>query len=112
MNYASQSRRPNPAALAGALGIPAAVGALLVVGLAVEHLLAVLHMDVFQVEQELLVRAVAVEQEYLLLVQTTLALLVALVVMVVVAEEALLVATLLMLVATVATALFIFITRR
>jgi len=35
MNYASQSRRPNPAALAGALGIPAAVGALLVVGLAV-----------------------------------------------------------------------------
>lgn len=35
MNYASQARRPNPAALAGALGIPAAFGALLVVGLAV-----------------------------------------------------------------------------
>lgn len=35
MNYASHSRRPNPAALAGALGIPAAIGALMVVGLAV-----------------------------------------------------------------------------
>jgi protein TonB len=35
MTYASHARRPNPAALAGALGIPAAVGALLVVGLAV-----------------------------------------------------------------------------
>jgi periplasmic protein TonB len=35
MTYASNTRRPNPAALAGALGIPAAVGALLVVGLAV-----------------------------------------------------------------------------
>ncbi|MFY8049222.1 MAG: energy transducer TonB [Erythrobacter sp.] len=35
MNYASHNRRPNPAALAGALGIPAAFGALLVVGLAV-----------------------------------------------------------------------------
>ncbi|OBV11423.1 energy transducer TonB [Erythrobacter dokdonensis] len=35
MTYASQSRRPNPAALAGAIGIPAAVAALLVVGLAV-----------------------------------------------------------------------------
>ena len=35
MTYASHTRRPNPAALAGALGIPAAVGALLVVGLAV-----------------------------------------------------------------------------
>lgn len=35
MNYASANRRPNPAALAGALGIPGAVGALLVVGLAV-----------------------------------------------------------------------------
>jgi protein TonB len=35
MNYASQARRPKPIALAGALGIPAAFGALLVVGLAV-----------------------------------------------------------------------------
>ncbi len=35
MAYASYNRRLNPAALAGALGIPAAVGALLVVGLAV-----------------------------------------------------------------------------
>lgn len=35
MTYASASRRPNPAALAGAVGIPAAVGALLIVGLAV-----------------------------------------------------------------------------
>lgn len=35
MTYASNTRRPNPAALAGAMGIPAAVGALLVVGLAV-----------------------------------------------------------------------------
>lgn len=35
MTYASYARRPNPAAVAGALGIPAAVGALLVVGLAV-----------------------------------------------------------------------------
>lgn len=35
MTYASHTRRPNPAALAGALGIPAAFGALLVVGLAV-----------------------------------------------------------------------------
>lgn len=35
MNYASHTRRPNPAALAGALGIPAAFGALLIVGLAV-----------------------------------------------------------------------------
>ncbi|MFO6445655.1 energy transducer TonB [Erythrobacter sp. NE805] len=35
MNYASASRRPNPAALAGALGIPGALGALMVVGLAV-----------------------------------------------------------------------------
>ncbi|KPF64754.1 TonB family protein [Porphyrobacter sp. AAP60] len=35
MTYASHTRRPNPAALAGALGIPAAVGALLAVGLAV-----------------------------------------------------------------------------
>ena len=35
MTYASNTRRPNPAALAGALGIPAAVGALMVVGLAV-----------------------------------------------------------------------------
>lgn len=35
MTYASANRRPNPAALAGALGIPGAVGALLVVGLAV-----------------------------------------------------------------------------
>ena len=36
MTYASHTRRPNPAALAGALGIPAAVAALLVVGLAVK----------------------------------------------------------------------------
>lgn len=35
MNYASANRRPNPAALVGALGIPGAFGALLVVGLAV-----------------------------------------------------------------------------
>lgn len=35
MNYASNTRRPNPAALAGALGIPAAFAALLIVGLAV-----------------------------------------------------------------------------
>lgn len=35
MTYASANRRPNAAALAGALGIPGAVGAALVVGLAV-----------------------------------------------------------------------------
>lgn len=35
MTYASANRRPNPAALFGALGIPGAFGALLVVGLAV-----------------------------------------------------------------------------
>jgi protein TonB len=35
MSYASHTRRPNPAALAGAIGIPAAFAALLVVGLAV-----------------------------------------------------------------------------
>jgi len=35
MTYASVTRRPNPAALAGALGVPSAFGALLVVGLAV-----------------------------------------------------------------------------
>lgn len=35
MNYVAASRRPNPAAMLGALGIPGAVGALLVVGLAV-----------------------------------------------------------------------------
>lgn len=35
MTYASTARRPNPAAMAGALGIPGAFGALLVVGLAV-----------------------------------------------------------------------------
>jgi protein TonB len=35
MTYASANRRPNSAALLGALGIPGAVGALLVVGLAV-----------------------------------------------------------------------------
>lgn len=35
MTYASANRRPNPAALVGALGIPGAFGALLVVGLAV-----------------------------------------------------------------------------
>lgn len=36
MTYASHNRRPNPAALAGAIGIPAAFAALLVVGLAVK----------------------------------------------------------------------------
>lgn len=36
MTYASNTRRPNPAAMLGALGIPAAFGALLVVGLAVK----------------------------------------------------------------------------
>ena len=36
MTYASNTRRPNPAALLGAIGIPAAVGALMVVGLAVK----------------------------------------------------------------------------
>jgi protein TonB len=35
MTYASINRRPNAAALAGALGIPGAFGALLVVGLGV-----------------------------------------------------------------------------
>lgn len=35
MTYASANRRPNPAALTAALGIPGAFGALLVVGLAV-----------------------------------------------------------------------------
>lgn len=35
MNYVATSRRPNPAAMVGALGIPGAVGALLVIGLAV-----------------------------------------------------------------------------
>jgi periplasmic protein TonB len=35
MTYASANRRPNPAAMMGALGIPGAIGALLVVGLAV-----------------------------------------------------------------------------
>lgn len=35
MTYASATRRPNPAALVGALGVPGAFGALLVVGLAV-----------------------------------------------------------------------------
>jgi protein TonB len=35
MTYVSTSRRPNPAALIGALGIPGAIGALMVVGLAV-----------------------------------------------------------------------------
>lgn len=35
MTYASANRRPNPAALTAALGIPGAIGALLVVGLAV-----------------------------------------------------------------------------
>jgi protein TonB len=35
MTYASASRKPNPAAVAGALGIPGAFGALLAVGLAV-----------------------------------------------------------------------------
>ncbi len=36
MTYASNTRRPNPAALLGALGIPVVFGALLVVGLAVK----------------------------------------------------------------------------
>jgi protein TonB len=36
MSYASHTRRPNPAALAGAIGIPVAFAALLVVGLAVK----------------------------------------------------------------------------
>lgn len=35
MTYASAARKPNPAALAGALGIPGGIAALLVVGLAV-----------------------------------------------------------------------------
>lgn len=35
MTYASNNRRPHPAAMVGALGIPGAFGALLVVGLAV-----------------------------------------------------------------------------
>jgi protein TonB len=35
MSYASHTRRPNPAALAGAIGIPAGFAALLVIGLAV-----------------------------------------------------------------------------
>lgn len=35
MNYVAQANRPNPAALMGALGIPTAVGALLIAGLAV-----------------------------------------------------------------------------
>ena len=40
MNYASNTRRPNPAALAGALAIPAAFAALLAVGLAVKVVIA------------------------------------------------------------------------
>lgn len=36
MNYVAQSQKPNPAAIAGALGIPAAFGALLIAGLAVK----------------------------------------------------------------------------
>lgn len=36
MTYASAARRPNPAAMAGALGLPGAMAALLVVGLAVK----------------------------------------------------------------------------
>lgn len=35
MNYVATSRRPNPAAMLGALGVPAAFGAILVTGLAV-----------------------------------------------------------------------------
>jgi protein TonB len=35
MNYVTQSHRPNPVAVLGALGIPAGFGALLIVGLAV-----------------------------------------------------------------------------
>ncbi|MDJ0641268.1 MAG: TonB family protein [Erythrobacter sp.] len=38
MNYVATSRRPNPAAMVGALGIPGAFGALLIVGLAVTGL--------------------------------------------------------------------------
>lgn len=37
MNYAAQTRKPNAGALLGALAIPAGVGAALVVGLAVTH---------------------------------------------------------------------------
>ncbi len=40
MNYASHNRRPNPAAMLGAIGIPVAFGALLVVGLAVKVVIA------------------------------------------------------------------------
>jgi protein TonB len=40
MTYASNTRRPNPVAMLGALGIPAAIGALLVVGLAVNVVIA------------------------------------------------------------------------
>lgn len=40
MTYASDTRRPNPAALIGALGIPVAIGALLVAGLAVKVVIA------------------------------------------------------------------------
>ncbi len=49
MTYASANRRPNPAALAGALGIPGAFGALLVVGLAVT---AVTHPDAQRIKGE------------------------------------------------------------
>ncbi|MEM7687921.1 MAG: TonB family protein [Pseudomonadota bacterium] len=37
MNYAAQTRKPNAGALLGALAIPAGVGAALIVGLAVTH---------------------------------------------------------------------------
>lgn len=40
MNYASNTRRPNPTAMLGALGIPAAFAALLIVGLAVKVVVA------------------------------------------------------------------------
>ncbi|MBI1403560.1 MAG: TonB family protein [Porphyrobacter sp.] len=40
MSYASHTRRPNPAALAGALALPAGFAALLVVGLAVKGVIA------------------------------------------------------------------------
>ncbi|MEM9501536.1 MAG: TonB family protein [Pseudomonadota bacterium] len=37
MNYVATTRRPNPAAMIGALGVPAAFGALLVAGLAIKE---------------------------------------------------------------------------
>ena len=40
MSYATTANRPNPVAALGALGIPAGVGVLLIVGLAVTHVVA------------------------------------------------------------------------